>query len=83
MNLMKSLPQSASRKSSWRIALAAGLLINCALGVSVHSTAFAQEAPKVSKAVAKPLKAAQDAMQAKRYQEALAKLREKALAEKK
>jgi tetratricopeptide (TPR) repeat protein len=38
--------------------------------------AFAQDKPKVSKAVAKPLKAAQDAMNAKKYSEALARLRE-------
>jgi Tfp pilus assembly protein PilF len=35
-----------------------------------------KEEPKVSKAVAKPLKAAQDALQAKNYTEALAKLQE-------
>jgi tetratricopeptide (TPR) repeat protein len=34
------------------------------------------EQPKVSKAVAKPLKAAQDALNAKKYDEALAKLKE-------
>ncbi|HKZ73715.1 MAG TPA: tetratricopeptide repeat protein [Steroidobacteraceae bacterium] len=36
----------------------------------------AQEKPKVSKAVAKPLKAAQDALNAKKWQEALARLKE-------
>ena len=55
-----------------------------ALGSSVATGVFAAEAekaekkeePKVSKAVAKPLKAAQDALQAKNYPEALAKLQE-------
>jgi tetratricopeptide (TPR) repeat protein len=37
---------------------------------------MAQEKPKVSKAAAKPLKAAQEAMQAKNYPEALNKLKE-------
>jgi tetratricopeptide (TPR) repeat protein len=56
------------------LALGAGL----ALGPASlpQGDAFAQDKPKVSKAVAKPLKAAQDAMTAKKYSEALAKLRE-------
>ncbi|MEP7246680.1 MAG: tetratricopeptide repeat protein [Gammaproteobacteria bacterium] len=56
-------------------ALALGAVLVGAWGYSapVHA---ADEAPKVSKAVAKPLKAAQDAMQAKKYDEALAKLKE-------
>jgi tetratricopeptide (TPR) repeat protein len=41
-----------------------------------HSAVVAQEAPKVSKVAAKPLKAAQDAMNAKKYQEALTRLKE-------
>lgn len=50
------------------------------LSVGVAPVAIAQdkkeEPPKVSKAAAKPLKAAQEAMQAKKYDEALAKLKE-------
>jgi len=43
----------------------------------VSSTpAYAQDKPKVSSKVAKPLKAAQDAMSAQKYDEALAKLKE-------
>jgi tetratricopeptide (TPR) repeat protein len=50
------------------------------LGVIASPVAIAQDkpkdAPKVSKNAAKPLKAAQEAMQAKNYDEALAKLKE-------
>lgn len=56
------------------LALGAGLAMGPA-GLP-QGDAFAQDKPKVSKAVAKPLKAAQDAMTAKKYSEALARLRE-------
>jgi tetratricopeptide (TPR) repeat protein len=47
------------------------------LGAGLASPAWsADEKPKVSKSVAKPLKAAQDAMNAKKFDEALAKLKE-------
>jgi tetratricopeptide (TPR) repeat protein len=47
------------------------------LGAGLASPAWSQdEKPKVSKSVAKPLKAAQDAMNAKKFDEALAKLKE-------
>ena len=71
---MKTLHEISLHRSAWLASLATAVLIAC---VAVNSPVFAQETtPQVSKAVAKPLKAAQDAMQAKRYQEALAKLRE-------
>ncbi len=55
-------------------ALAASAVI---LGAGLASPAWsADEKPKVSKAAAKPLKAAQEAMNAKKYPEALAKLKE-------
>jgi tetratricopeptide (TPR) repeat protein len=60
------------------------LITALALGTALVATpAFtpagivaAQEKPKVSKQVAKPLKAAQDALQAKKWQEGLARLKE-------
>jgi TolA-binding protein len=57
-------------------ALMAGAILSGALGISAPSVVVAQEAPKVSKAAAKTLKAAQDAMHGKKYQDALAKLKE-------
>ena len=60
-------------------ALALSALLVC--GGAVVATGYAADAekkeePKVSKAVAKPLKAAQDALTAKNYPEALTKLQE-------
>ncbi len=58
-------------------ALAAGGVLFGVLGFSPQALVVAQEQqPKVTKVAAKPLKAAQDAMRAKKYPEALAKLKE-------
>jgi len=46
------------------------------MGIGLTSQAIAQGKPTVSKAAAKPLKAAQEAMEAKKYQEALNRLHE-------
>jgi TolA-binding protein len=63
-------------KSKLLSALVAGVVLSCALGFGAESVVVAQEAAKVSKASAKTLKAAQDAMNAKKYSDALAKLKE-------
>lgn len=58
-------------------AIVASALLGAGGALTPGSEAFAQDKkPTVSRSVAKPLKAAQDAMQAKKYQEALAKLQE-------
>ncbi len=46
------------------------------VGLSVAADKDAKQAPKVSNAAAKPLKAAQEALNAKKYDEAIAKLKE-------
>ncbi|HUK02473.1 MAG TPA: hypothetical protein VLW26_09375 [Steroidobacteraceae bacterium] len=70
---MKTLPKFVAA-----IAFAAG--VSSALIALPLSPAVAadkeKEQPQVSKAVAKPLKAAQDSMSAKKYQEGIAKLKE-------
>jgi tetratricopeptide (TPR) repeat protein len=63
-------------RGRWLAPVVAGALLAFSSHAVLVSPAVAQDKPKVSKAVAKPLKAAQEAMQAKRYPEALAKLRE-------
>jgi hypothetical protein len=73
---MKILHQTSLRRAGWLASFASAALMAGTFAASSPAYAQAQEAPKVSKAVAKPLKAAQDAMQAKKYQEALGKLRE-------
>lgn len=62
----------------WVASIAGGMLAVAGLNLTVSAPAWAQTAngQKVSKAVATPLKAAQDALKAKRYTEASAKLRE-------
>jgi tetratricopeptide (TPR) repeat protein len=59
----------------------AALVASVAMAGGISATAWAQDAPKpeeqkVSKAAAKPLKAAQEAVAAKKYDEALVKLKE-------
>jgi TolA-binding protein len=56
-------------------ALALGAAL-CAAGLGASFTAYSAEKQPVSKVAAKPLKAAQDAMNAKRYQDALNKLKD-------
>lgn len=64
-------------KAKFVTAFLLGVAVLGVSSVAVQSTAHAaDEKPKVSKAAAKPLKAAQDAMQAKKYPEALAKLKD-------
>ena len=72
--IMVRLKDPMQGGSRWVASVAAALML---IGVGgAIPPAFSQAKPTVSKAVAKPLKAAQEAMQAKRYQEALAKLHE-------
>jgi tetratricopeptide (TPR) repeat protein len=73
---MLSLKDTTSRRARWAVSLVTGLMLAGAAGFGLNGAALAQGKPTVSKAVAKPLKAAQDAMEAKRYDEALGKLRE-------
>lgn len=63
-------------KMQLRYSLVAASILLCATGLSVPGSALAQEKPKVSAAAAKPLKAAQDAMNARKYTEALERLKE-------
>jgi tetratricopeptide (TPR) repeat protein len=65
-------------KSTSKVLAALALGLGLAVGPASlpQGEAFAQDKPKVSKAVAKPLKAAQDAIEAKKYSEALTRLRE-------
>src|SRR5690242_3415422 len=79
-------------KHNWMVALAVGALLTAAVELAPLATAQAQEGRAahkeddkgkdkdakhtVSKGEAKPLKAAQDAMQAKKYPEALQHLKE-------
>ncbi|HEY8449147.1 MAG TPA: tetratricopeptide repeat protein, partial [Bacillota bacterium] len=66
-------------KSKLLAAFALSVAMVGAASFGPSDVAFAQdkkETPKVSRALAKPLKAAQDAMNAKKYDEALAKLKE-------
>jgi hypothetical protein len=58
------------------LALSAVFAFAGAVATNAYAADEKKEEPKVSKAVAKPLKAAQDALQAKNYTEALAKLQE-------
>lgn len=60
----------------WVTACACAMLALGALGFASPQAGAQEKAPSVSRAFAKPLKAAQDAMNAKKYPEALAKLRE-------
>lgn len=62
----------------WLACVAGGILAIAVLSMAVSTPAWSQTAngQKVSKAVATPLKAAQDALKARRYSEASAKLRE-------
>lgn len=60
----------------WVTAWACAALALGAIGAGADVALAQDKKPTVSKAVAKPLKAAQDAMNAKKYPEALAKLRE-------
>ena len=57
-------------------ALSAVFAFAGAVSTGAYAADEKKEEPKVSKAVAKPLKAAQEALQAKNYPEALAKLQE-------
>src|SRR2546421_6604735 len=63
-----------------RSSLVAALIVSAAVvgaaGLVPGKPAFAAEEKKVSKELAKTLKAAQDALNAKKYSEALAKLKE-------
>lgn len=63
---------------NWMASFASGLLVIAGANLVLSSPAVAQTAngQKVSKNVAVPLKAAQDALKAKRYSEASAKLKE-------
>jgi tetratricopeptide (TPR) repeat protein len=64
-------------RSKYVAAFILGFTSIATLSVGVSTVAVAaDEKPKVSKAAAKPLKAAQEAMQAKNYPEALNKLKE-------
>lgn len=65
-------------RSNWLASVASGMLAVAGMSLVVSAPAWSQTAngQKVSKAVATPLKAAQDALKAKRYTEASAKLRE-------
>lgn len=65
-----------ARTTNLLAALALGVAMSAAPAFVPGGAAFAQDKPKVSKAAAKPLKAAQDAMNAKKYQESIAKLKE-------
>lgn len=65
-----------ARTTNLLAALALGVAMAAAPAFGPGGAAFAQDKPKVSKAAAKPLKAAQDAMNAKKYQESIAKLKE-------
>ncbi len=56
--------------------LALSALVVCALSFAPLSPAHAADKPTNSKAAAKPLKAAKDALDAKRYQEAINKLKD-------
>ncbi len=60
------------------ISFAAALVLGAGMTLTVVSPAWSQQSsgPQVSRAAAKQLKAAQDAMKARKYSEALAKLRE-------
>ena len=66
------LPAKPSRGFAMTLAFAFGIV----LLVAVDSPAWSQASPTVSKALAKPLKEAQDSMKAKRYDAAMAKLKE-------
>jgi tetratricopeptide (TPR) repeat protein len=66
-NLVKALALSAV------LVFAGGVVVSAAYAADAEKP---KEEPKVSKAVAKPLKAAQDALTAKNYPEAIAKLQE-------
>jgi tetratricopeptide (TPR) repeat protein len=66
------LPASLAR----RIAITLAFVFAIALFLGTHTPAWSQATPTVSKALAKPLKEAQDAMKAKRYDAAIAKLKE-------
>lgn len=72
------LSSNSCRQNGFRWAgpLATGLLACGALTIGLVTSAYAEDKPQISKAAAKPLKAAQEAMQAKKYPEALAKLHE-------
>jgi tetratricopeptide (TPR) repeat protein len=74
LRLKDSMPRGARLAASF----VTGVLLAGAVGMGYHGAAQAQAQgkPAVSKAVAKPLKAAQEAMEARRYPEALARLRE-------
>ena len=52
------------------------MVLSAAFSVAAMGPTYAADAPKVSKAAAKPLKAAQDAIAAKKYADAEAKLKE-------
>lgn len=60
----------------WVTAWACAALALGSIGVGADVALAQDKKPSVSRTVAKPLKAAQDAMNAKKYSEALAKLRE-------
>lgn len=64
------------RTSKVFAALLLGVALITAPSLAPRGVAFAQDKPKVSKVAAKPLKAAQEAMNAKKYQEAIARLKE-------
>ncbi len=58
------------------LAMSVAMIGAASFGPSAVVLAQSKDAPKVSRALAKPLKAAQDAMNAKKYDEALARLKE-------
>jgi TolA-binding protein len=57
-------------------ALALSAVVACVIGFAPVSPAFAQGKPTNSKAAAKPLKAAKETLDAKRYQQAITQLKE-------
>lgn len=63
-------------RAKWIAALVLGIAIGAGGGITAWSADKPAEKQGVSKAAAKPLKAAQEAMNAKKYDEALAKLKE-------
>jgi len=73
---MSSLKDSTPRRARWAASLVTGLWAAGAMLVGLDGAALAEGKPTVSKVAAKQLKAAQEAMEAKKYQEALNKLHE-------
>jgi tetratricopeptide (TPR) repeat protein len=67
---------TSDRRHSWGAALALGALLGTAALMPLHALAADQKQQKISADLGKPLQAAQQALQAKNYTEALAKVKE-------